>query len=255
MSSANAAPEPILAGIGIVEYCDDLWAGSIATRLLAEAGAEVVKVEVGDHEDRRRDPRWATWNRSKRLTRLPGPPREQSSAAWDDLLARADVLVHDLSPARARQFGLESTELTSRYPRLVTAPVTGYPVNHPDCDRTASDVLVQARSGLMGEQSCDRCGPTFLRLPLPTFGAAMLAAGGVLARLIERQESGRGGVAATSLLQGRSPTSRQCGSSPNHRQSGSPRRPPCPGGGCATSIAPVTTAGCGRTSRSSMSRW
>jgi crotonobetainyl-CoA:carnitine CoA-transferase CaiB-like acyl-CoA transferase len=186
----------------IVEYCDDTWAGSIATRLLAEAGAGVVKIEVGEHEDRRRDPRWATWNRSKRLIRFAAPPREQSSTGWDDLLGRADVLVHDLSPARARQSGLESTELASRYPRLVIASVTGYPVNHPDCDRTGSDVLVQARSGLMGEQSCDRCGPTFLRLPLPTFGAAMLAAGGVLARLIERQESGRGGVVATSLLQG-----------------------------------------------------
>ena len=81
--------------------------------------------------------------------------------------------------------------------------ITGYPVGHPDDDLTPSDTLVLARSGLMDEQQAvGRSGPTFLRIPLASWGAAYLAASGALARLLARHRTGSGGPAHTSLLQG-----------------------------------------------------
>lgn len=191
-----------LAGIRVVEVATGL-AAPVATRLIAEAGADVVKVErLGGDPARLRGPAgFASWNRSKRSVVL-----DLDSPAGVDglhqLIDRADVLVHDLPAAEARMLGLDPASVAARHPGVVVGSVPSYPVGHPLADRPVSDSLVQAAEGLMDEQQGHRDGPVFVRLPYSSWSAAYLLATGVVARLVQRERTGRVLPIATSLFQG-----------------------------------------------------
>jgi crotonobetainyl-CoA:carnitine CoA-transferase CaiB-like acyl-CoA transferase len=187
--------EPLLAGLRVVDLTNGI-AGPVATLLLAEAGADVVKVERPGNPDRRQ-PGFSTWNRSKRSVVAAG------DGSIDELLAGADVVVHEMGPAAAHQAGLDDATLAIRHPRLIVCSVLGWPANHPDADRPPDELLTMARLGVLDEQfAMRRDGPVFVRFPLGSWGAAYLAAIGVVARLWVRDRTGRGGAAHTSLAQG-----------------------------------------------------
>ena len=190
----------VLEGIRVVELAEGL-AGPLAGRLLAESGAEVIKVESPEGDRARSAAGFATWNRSKRSVVLDITSKsglEQLGA----LLHDADVLIHSFTPAQAAGLGLDDASLTAKYPELVVSGIAGYPQRHDDRDRVAEDTLVMARMGLMDEQRGYRDGPIYLRIPLGSWGAVYLATIGILSRLIHRGKVGRGGVANTSLFQG-----------------------------------------------------
>src|SRR2546423_2150558 len=194
-------PTGVLQGIRVVEIADGI-AGPVATMLLAAAGADVIKVEPPSGAPSRGTPGFSTWNRTKRSVVLD-LDLAADRGRLDELLAGADVLVHGHLPSEAALLGLDDGSLAERHPTLVVCGVTGYPIAHPSEDVPASDTLVLAHSGLMDEQlPVARHGPVFLRMPLGSWGAAYLAAAGVLARLHARSRTGRGGAAHTSLLQG-----------------------------------------------------
>jgi crotonobetainyl-CoA:carnitine CoA-transferase CaiB-like acyl-CoA transferase len=193
-------PDGILDGIRIVD-CSSGLAGPVATHLLAEVGADVIKVEPPEGDHVRPSAAFATWNRSKRGIVLDLHD-EDGRAKLDHLLATADVLVHGFRPSEALARGLDDAGLIERHPHLIVAAITGYPANHPDAERPGWDVLVQARTGAMTEVDGARPGPIFLRFPLPSWAAVYLAASGILARLIVRQRTGQAGAAHTSLYQG-----------------------------------------------------
>jgi crotonobetainyl-CoA:carnitine CoA-transferase CaiB-like acyl-CoA transferase len=190
----------ILDGIRVLDLSSGI-SGPVAAMLLAEAGADVIKLEPRAGDPMRASPGFRTWNRSKR-----GIALDLSDAAdrevLESLLEGADVLLHGLRPSLAARHRLDDASLAARFPALVVCSVLGYPVGHADAERPGYDILVQARMGLMDEQRGNRPGPVFLRWPLPSWGAAWLAAIGILARLRARDRSGRGGPAHTSLLQG-----------------------------------------------------
>jgi crotonobetainyl-CoA:carnitine CoA-transferase CaiB-like acyl-CoA transferase len=169
--------------------------------LLAEAGAEVLKIEPPSGDPTRALPGFSVWNRSKKSVVLDFEDRSDRES-FDALLAGADVLVHDLPAAAARARGWDPETLKSNFPRLIICGVPPYPVGHPDEDREGDDSLVLARLGMMDEQQGHRPGPIFVRIPLGSFCGAWLAATGVVARLIGRDRSGQAGNASTSLLQG-----------------------------------------------------
>ena len=195
-----AEPTGILAGVRIVDLTQGL-AGPVATRLLAEAGAEVIKVEPPAGDPMRGLAAFASWNRSKKSVVLDlRDPIDRANL--DRLLAEADVFVHGLRPSKARALALDDDSLAERFPSLIAAAVLGYPVDHPDAERPGIDLLVQARAGLLDEQPGVRPSPTFLRFPLPSWTAVHLVAAGILARLILRGRTGRAGPAHTSLHQG-----------------------------------------------------
>jgi crotonobetainyl-CoA:carnitine CoA-transferase CaiB-like acyl-CoA transferase len=169
--------------------------------LLAEAGADVVKVESPAGDPTRARAAFATWNRSKRSV-VCDLETETGRTDLDRLLAGTDAVVHDRTPSRAKALGLDDRTLTHRFPALVVCSILGYPVTHPDVERPGHDLLVQARSGLMDENCAYRDGPVVFRFPLPSWAAAYLGAAGVVARLLVRENTGRGGTVHTSLLQG-----------------------------------------------------
>jgi crotonobetainyl-CoA:carnitine CoA-transferase CaiB-like acyl-CoA transferase len=190
----------ILSGLRVLDLSFGI-AGPVAGMLLAEAGADVIKIEPPGGDPVRGTPGFLTWNRSKRGAVLD-LERPDDRAALEGLLAGADVLIHGLRPSRARRHGLDAESLSARHPALIHCAVLGYPVDHPDVERPGYEALVAARMGLMDEQRAHREGPIFYRLPIGSWCAVYLVATGVLARLRVRDQTGRGGAVHTSLMQG-----------------------------------------------------
>ena len=190
----------ILEGVRVIDLCDDI-AGPVAALLLAESGADVVKVEPPGGSPTRALPGFRTWNRSKRSVVLDvdeASGREQ----LDTLLGAADVLLHQFGPARAQELGLDDSSLARRFPGLIVSSVLAWPANHVAADLPVDELLAGARFGLCDEQQGYRDGPILVRAPVGSWCSAYLAATGILARLIVRGRTGHSGPAHTSLVQG-----------------------------------------------------
>ena len=191
----------ILEGVRVIDLAEGL-AGSVAALVLAESGAEVVKIEPSTGAALRGKPPFAVWNRSKRSIALDAFGKDH--ATFEALAQAADVLVHDYAPAEAASRGLDEASLKALAPGLIVASVTGFPLGHEDEEVPAHDTLVLAASGVMDEQApVGRAdGPVFLRFPLASWGAAWLTAVGVATRLFNARRGGEPGDVRTSLLQG-----------------------------------------------------
>jgi crotonobetainyl-CoA:carnitine CoA-transferase CaiB-like acyl-CoA transferase len=199
--SAEGTAGGILDGIRIIDMSTGI-AGPVATMLLAEVGADVVKIESPSPGRDRDEPGFRTWNRSKRSVALDFST-DDGKAKLHQLLAAADVLVHELGPTAAKAAGLDDASLAAQYPDLIVSSVLSWPANHPDADRPVDETLAMARLGIFDEQlPWLRGGPTFLRFPLGSWGAVYTAASGLVARLISRGRTGVAGPAHTSLVQG-----------------------------------------------------
>jgi crotonobetainyl-CoA:carnitine CoA-transferase CaiB-like acyl-CoA transferase len=191
----------ILDGIRVID-CSETMAGAVASLLLAEAGADVIKVERPGGDPTRGSLGFLTWNRSKRSIVLD-LDTESGRSDVHRLLGSADVLIHTFGPATAARKGLDDQELRARHPRLITSAVRAWPAGHPSAEGPSDDLLVSARLGLCDEQQGHRDGPVFLRFPFGSWCAVYLCAIGVLARLIQRERGGaEGGLAHTSVAQG-----------------------------------------------------
>jgi crotonobetainyl-CoA:carnitine CoA-transferase CaiB-like acyl-CoA transferase len=186
-----------LRGLRVLDY-GQYVAAPFATMLLADLGADVVKVEPprGD-EWRRYDPfqpgesrYFYALNRGKRSVALDlktPKGRERSR----ELIGSADALVHNCLPERARRFGLDRDSVHEVNPRCVTVCVSAFGSDGPDSDRPAYDLIGQALSGLL--LADPRPGDTVPRrtggLALADFTAGLLAALSVTAGLLGRDES------------------------------------------------------------------
>lgn len=199
-ASAPGTPR-ILDGIRVID-CSDAMAGAVAALLLAEAGADVIKVEGPGGDRTRASLGFLTWNRSKRSVVLD-LDTPSSRADLHCLLSGADVLIHNFEPARAAAHELDDATLAERHPRLITSAIRGWPTGHPSAEAPADDLLVSARLGLCDEQRGHRDGPVFLRFPFGSWCAVYLSTIGILARLIQRERGGAsGGPVHTSIAQG-----------------------------------------------------
>ena len=188
-----------LDGIRVIDLSRVL-AGPFATMLLADLGADVVKVEppAGD-ETRSWGPPWwgapadrrsayfASVNRNKRSVVLD-LKTDDGRATCDRLLAGADLLVHNYRPATAGRLGLASAALRERHRRLVVASVGGFAGS--DADRPAYDLLAQAVSGLMSITGEPSGPPTKVGVALLDLIAGLECAVGALAALVGRGSTG-----------------------------------------------------------------
>ena len=117
----------------------------------------------------------------------------------DGLLERADVLVSNLAPGVLGRLGLDPTELTARYPRLIVVDISGYGTGGPLDHKRAYDLLVQAEAG-----SCAITGrpgaPAKPGVPVADIGTALYAYSAVLAALYTRDRTGRGAVIPIAML-------------------------------------------------------
>ncbi len=187
-----------LDGIRVIDLSRVL-AGPFATMLLADLGADVVKVEPpagdetrswgppwwGDPADRR-SAYFASVNRNKRSVVLD-LQTDDGRATCGLLLAGADLLVHNYRPATAARLGLATDVLRERHPRLVLASVGGFA--GADADRPAYDLLAQAVSGLMSVTGEHDGPPMKVGVALLDLIAGLECAVGALAALVGRRGS------------------------------------------------------------------
>src|SRR5947208_6259199 len=189
-----------LDGIRILDLSWGI-AGPLGVLLLAEQGADVIKVEPPGGDPFRVYDGYKVWHRSRR-SMIVDLKRPEGRDAFLGLLATADVLVEAFSPGTMDRLGLDYDALHAQRPRLVYCSVPAYPPGHRLAHRPGYDALVQASSGQQWEQPGWRPGPIFLHMPMPSMGAIFLVPSGILAALISREGTGRGQQVSTSLLQG-----------------------------------------------------
>ena len=184
-----------LDGIRVIDVSRVL-AGPFATMLLADLGADVIKVEPPEGDETRSwGPPWwghpadgrsayfCSVNRNKRSVVLD-LRTDDGRAALDRLLADADLLVHNYRPSTAARLGLEPDALAARHPRLIVAGVGGFP--GADADRPAYDLLAQAVSGLMSITGEPDGPPTKVGVAVLDLIAGLECAVGALAALAGR---------------------------------------------------------------------
>jgi crotonobetainyl-CoA:carnitine CoA-transferase CaiB-like acyl-CoA transferase len=187
-----------LRGIRILD-CSRVYAGPIATVLLADLGADVWKLEppAGDETRAWGPPFWgdpadglsayfAAVNRNKRSI-VVDLRTDAGRDLLDRLASRADALVHNLRPATTERLGLDGQRLRSRHPRLVVAHVGGFPGEGDAAGRPAYDLVAQAVSGLMAITGAPDGPPTKVGVALLDMAAGLQAAIGLLAALLGRE--------------------------------------------------------------------
>jgi crotonobetainyl-CoA:carnitine CoA-transferase CaiB-like acyl-CoA transferase len=189
-----------LDGVRILDLTTGI-AGPLGVLLLAEQGADVIKVEPPGGDPLRSMPGSHVWHRSRRSVVLDLGD-DSDVARLVELVSGADVLVESFAPGTMAKWGLSYEDLGARFARLVYASLPAYPSRSRHANRPGHDALVQARAGLQSEQPGWRGGPIFLHFPAPSMAACFLLASGVAAALIARQATGRGQRVETSLYQG-----------------------------------------------------
>ena len=187
-----------LNGLRILEVGSGA-AGAMAGMVLAENGAEVIKVEPPGGDPDRGRPGFRVWHRGKQSVVLD--LRESGGREnFVRLAAGADGMIECLRPGAAARLGIDYRTLRPRCPRLVYASISGFGERGDLRDLPGYEGIVSARAGRMHAQPGFREGPIFTPVPIASFGAGMLAAQGLLAALWRRGRSGPGQRLHTSLL-------------------------------------------------------
>ncbi|MEV5813337.1 CaiB/BaiF CoA transferase family protein [Streptomyces mutabilis] len=197
-----------LAGLRIADFSRVL-AGPYATMLLADLGAEVVKVErpgTGDDTRAWRPPADASGtstyflgvNRNKRSVTLDLATDEGRDRARE-LIARSDVVVENFRPGTMAKLGLGHEELLAADPRLVYCSVTGFGTG-AGAELPGYDLLVQAVGGLMSVTGEPDGEPTKTGVALVDVITGLHATVGILAALRHRERTGEGQLVEVSLL-------------------------------------------------------
>lgn len=188
-----------LEGCLVVDF-STLLPGPLATLLLAEAGAEVIKIErPGGDEMRAWEPRWgsqsvnfALLNRGKKSVVVDLKDAQQRRTL-EPFIARADVLVEQFRPGVMARFGLDYARASAINPRIVYCSITGYGQTGPKRHVAAHDVNYIAQSGLLSLSMGSRPHPVLPPVLIADIaGGSYPAVMNVLLALRERELTGRG---------------------------------------------------------------
>lgn len=199
---------PTCDGLRVVDFSQGM-AGPLCTMILADNGADVVKVEPPGGDWARGEPGFRMWNRGKRsvVLNLKDPDDRQVAL---ELVAGADVVVEAYRPGVAERLGIGDAQLRERSPALIYCSIRAQHVDDERAVAKAYEANLAAGSGrfngldhLNGAvPNQDRDHPIYVAAPLGAYGAAQLAVQGILAALLEREATGRGRRMRTSLTLG-----------------------------------------------------
>jgi CoA:oxalate CoA-transferase len=194
-----------LHGIRVLDFTRYL-AGPFCTMLLADHGADVIKLESpkgrelrvpgSDHDSYF----FLSANRNKRSL-VVDIKRPEGRALVLRLLPSVDVVVENFRPGVMDAFGLGPAELTARDPRLVYCSISGYGPDGPYRDRPGFDQIAQGMSGFMSVTGTPEQGPTRAGIAIADLVTGMFASHGISVALYARAQTGRGQVVDTSLLE------------------------------------------------------
>jgi crotonobetainyl-CoA:carnitine CoA-transferase CaiB-like acyl-CoA transferase len=215
-----------------VKVLDLSWgvAGPITSMLLADSGADVIRIESPHRDPVRDEVAYRVWHRGKRSAVVDLESLAQREAFLRHA-ANADVLLESFEPGVTTRLGIDEPTLRALNPRLIYCSITGYGPDGSNAHRPAYDSLVAARTGLQWDQRgwpgtahnriagapipmddievpdfpasrFNQDGPAFVRSTWPSLGAAFLAGAGIASALRAREVNGLGDHVQTSLLQG-----------------------------------------------------
>jgi len=206
-------PGPV-AGLRVLELARIL-AGPWAGQILADLGADVIKVERRGTGDDTRG--WGppfveatdgghlgaayfhATNRGKRSIELDFE-REQDRRIVRKLAARSDVLIENFKVGGLAKFGLDYASLSKENPRLIYCSVTGFGQTGPSATRAGYDLMAQGMGGIMDLTGTPDGEPQRAGVPVADIFTGIYSVIGILAALIERDRTGRGCLVDTALL-------------------------------------------------------
>ncbi len=199
--------DPPLAGIRVLDLTRVL-AGPFCTMLLADLGAEVVKIERPEGDDARQfgpflpsgeSAYFAGINRGKKSIVLD-LKSETGRATFLRLVEKADVVVENFRPGTMEAFGLGGERLRAVNPRLIFASVSGFGRTGPYRRRPAYDIIVQALGGLMSVTGHDEAEPARVGSSISDILAGMYTAFSITASLNRRGRTGNGADLDLAML-------------------------------------------------------
>ena len=206
---AAALPAP-LQGLKVIEI-GVAMAGPYCGMMLADYGADVIKVERTGEGDESRN--WAPFfpgrmshyfaavNRNKKSLAID-LKREEGRAIVERLILDADVLIDNFRSGVLEGLGLGFDALSARNPRLIYCSISGFGATGPLRNERANDVAMQAYAGGMSITGESGRGPVKMGISVADIGAGMFATTGILLALQMRNATGRGQRVDTSLLEG-----------------------------------------------------
>jgi crotonobetainyl-CoA:carnitine CoA-transferase CaiB-like acyl-CoA transferase len=196
-----------LAGLRVLDLTEHM-AGPFCTMILADMGADVIKLErpgqgdssraMGDGSER--NPYFRYINRNKKSLTLDYKTA-RGREIFLKLVARMDVLVENYRPTVMERVGLGYDTLRQQNRRLVYAQLSGFGSDGPYRERGGFDLIAQGMGGIMHVTGEPDGPPTSVGLPICDLGTGMWGVQGILAALYERQRTGQGQRVECSLLE------------------------------------------------------
>jgi len=201
-----------LNGIKVIDLTHML-AGPYAGMVIADLGAEVVKVEPLAPGEMTRgllqsDPNYSfknfgayflTLNRNKKSVSLD-LKSEEGLNIFHDLVKSADVVLNNFSAGVVKKLKIDFDSLKSINPRIITCSITGFGETGPHSSRPAYDQIVQAYSGGMSVTGPDASTPTRAGIPIGDLGSGLYSVIGILSALLSREQTNKGQHIDMSLL-------------------------------------------------------
>lgn len=211
MTSAQPeGPRRALEGMRVLDLTQ-VMSGPFCTMLLADLGADVVKVEnpeAGDQTRRSwgytgdgRDSRaFLAINRNKRSICLD-LKSDQGRADFYRLVRTADVVIENWRPGVAARLGVDYPTLAAINPAIICASISGFGQTGPYAERAGYDLIAQAMSGVMSVTGLPGDRPVKAGIPVGDLSAGLFCACGILAAYSSRQRTGQGQYVETSLFE------------------------------------------------------
>jgi crotonobetainyl-CoA:carnitine CoA-transferase CaiB-like acyl-CoA transferase len=209
-TAGAAGPAGALDGLRVLDLTQ-VMAGPFCTMLLADLGADVIKIEnpaAGDQTRRSwgyavhgEDSRaFLALNRNKRSVVLD-LKSEVDLASFRRLVRTADIVVENFRPGVTKRLGVDYETLAALNPRLVYASVSGFGQTGPYADRPGYDLIAQAMSGVMSITGAPGGEPMKSGLPVGDLGAGLFCAFGIVSAVHARERTGVGQYVETSLFE------------------------------------------------------
>jgi len=201
-----------LSDVQVVSFCQ-VGQGPMATQLLGDMGADVIKIEPPGGEFSRdgnglsmaneleddENTTFLSVNRNKRSAVFDMKDREDREVVYD-LIEDADVVTENFRPGTMEKFGMDYETLSERDPAIVYASATGYGADGPYEDLPGQDLLIQSLSGLMSMTGSADDPPTPTGTTVVDFYSALLLAFGILAAVHHSRRTGEGQRVDVDLL-------------------------------------------------------
>ncbi len=206
-SPSSGAPYP-LAGITVIDFSRVL-AGPTCGRMLADAGARVIKVERPETGDDTRQMGPFADDGSSEYYRFANLGKESIALDLKDerdlalvrrMLVEADVVVENFRPGVMAKLGLDPAALVEEFPHLIVCSISGFGQSGPMHQQAAYDTVVQAISGIMDATGEPDGGPTRVGTSVADVLAGIFGYAGIVTALCAREQTGRGTTVDIAML-------------------------------------------------------